>query len=79
MKELENIIEKHYNKVGFFEIYPEAKTVVNGWFGNVENCIAYIELLGLQNTTAIMSDLKSSGLTLKIYGLDIYVINRSTN
>lgn len=74
MKALENIIEKHYNKVGFSEIYPEAKTVINGWFGEVKNCIAYIELLGLLNTTAIMSDLKASGLKMKIYGLDIYII-----
>ncbi len=74
MKTLEKIIEKHYNKVGFYEIYPEAKTVINGWFGKVENCIAYVELLGLSNTTAIMSDLKDSGLKMKIYGLDIYII-----
>lgn len=74
MKELENIIEKHYSKVGFSEIYTEAKTVNNGWFGKVENCIAYIELLGLSNTTVIMSDLKNSGLKMKIYGLDIYII-----
>lgn len=74
MKIIENIIEKHYNKVGFSEIYLEAKTVNNGWFGKVENCIAYIELLGLSNTTAIISDLKNSGLKIKIYGLDIYII-----
>lgn len=74
MKELENIIEKHYNKVGFSEIYPEAKSIINGWFGKVENCIAYIELLGLSNTTAILNDLKDSGLKMKIYGLDIYII-----
>lgn len=74
MKALEKIIEKHYNKVGFSEIYPDAITVINGWFGKVENCIAYIELLGLSNTTAIMSDLKDSGFKMKIYGLDIYII-----
>lgn len=74
MKTLENIIEKHYNKVGFSEIYSEPKTVVNGWFGEIKNCIAYIELLGLSNTTAIMSDLKESGLKMKIYGLDIYIV-----
>ena len=74
MKTLENIIEKHYNKVGFSEIYPEEKTVINGWFGEVKNCIAYIELLGLSNTTAIINDLKESGLKMKIYGLDIYIV-----
>ncbi len=74
MKTLEKIIEKHYKKVGFSEIYPQPKTVFNGFFGNVENCIAYIELLGLSNTSAIMNDLKNSGLKMKIYGLDIYII-----
>jgi hypothetical protein len=74
MKTINSIIERHYNKIGFSEIYPEAKTVVNGWFGEVQNCIAYIELLGLSNTTAIMSELKESGLKMKIYGLDIYII-----
>ena len=71
MKALENIIEKHYNKIGFSEICPEPKTVVNGWFGEVKNCV---ELLGLSNTTAIIRDLKDSGLKMKIYGLDIYII-----
>jgi hypothetical protein len=74
MKTLEKIIEKHYNKVGFSEIYPEAKTVINGWFGKIDNCVAYIELLGLSNTTAIINDLKESGLKMKIYGLDIYIV-----
>lgn len=74
MKTLEKIIEKHYNKVGFSEIYQKPKTVINGWFGEVKNCIAYIELLGLSDTTAIMSDLKESGLKMKIYGLDIYIV-----
>lgn len=74
MKTLENILEKHCNKVGFSEIYPEAKTVVNGWFGEVNNCIAYIELLGLSNTADIMMELRESGLNMKIYGLDIYIV-----
>ena len=74
MKALESILDKHYNKVGFAEIYPEAKTVVNGWFGEVKNCIAYIELLGLSNTSAFMTDLRESGLKMKIYGLDIYIV-----
>ena len=74
MKALVSILEKHYNKVGFWEIYPEAKTVVNGWFGEVKNCVAYIELLGLSNTSAFMTDLRESGLKMKIYGLDIYIV-----
>ena len=74
MTALGNILEKHYNKVGFSEIYPEAKTVVNGWFGEVNNCIAYIELLGLSNTADIMMDLRGAGLEMKIYGLDVYII-----
>lgn len=71
---IENIIKKHYNEIGYSEIYPEAKTVVNGWFGKIENCIAYIEIFGLINTTGIMIELKESGLKMKIYGLDIYIL-----
>ena len=73
MKRLENIIEKHYKKVAFAEIYPEPKTVINGWFGEVKDCMAYIELLGLSSTSDIISDLKDSGLKITIYGLDIYI------
>ena len=71
---IENIIEKHCNKIGYSEIYNEPETVINGWFGEIKNCIAYIELSDLLNTTAIMSDLKESGLKMKVYGLNVYIV-----
>lgn len=73
MKALNEIIEKHHRKVGFYQIYNEPQTISNGWIGNIYNCIAYIELLGLISTSDVKNDIKRLGYNTRIVGLDIYI------
>jgi hypothetical protein len=66
-------ITNTFDQVARIDLFDEPTTVNNGWFGEIENCIAYIEILGQRDADAVYYALKSEGYKVDKIGLDLYI------
>jgi len=80
MKTIQQIVNQFNNKIGQYEIYTKPTMVKNGWFGDRNNCIAYIEVLGLSGSSDdVVFELRQNGYEVDKIGLDLYIKQKLWN
>lgn len=71
-EKIQFILDKFYKKICRIDYYEIPITVKNGWIGNINNCICYIEIL-LDGSDEITDALKNAGFSVKKIGRELYV------
>jgi len=68
------ILSQFHKKIGWIEFYDKPKTIKNDWIGNIDNCIARMEILtnGLDD---IIHVLRNAGYIVNYVGREIYIKN----